>query len=736
MRTNPILDLAILPSGNNPDTAEQLARRAARSLWSVAAGGLLFLLGVGLSAPSPGRAAGMGAVAAPAPEAGAASGGLSQPAVPYDAASAEELRQNWPRFRGMDGGVSAVTNAPVSWDPTTGSNVLWKTPAPASGFGSPIVWGARVFFSGGDAIKREVDCLDARSGKVLWQQLVVDVPGSPTPVPEAPEGTGYAASTMATDGRRVYAFFGNGDLAALSMDGKLVWSKAFGAISNMYGHAASLATWRDRLFLQLDQGAEEDGKSMLYALDGQTGKVVWQRPRKVGSSWVSPIVIQAAGKAQIITLAVPWVMAYAPEDGAELWRADCLNDEVVPSPVFAGGLVMAAHPSQELVAIRPDGQGDVTKSGVVWRANENTPDIPSPVSNGELVFTVTSAGMLTCFDARTGAKQWEHNFDIGFRASPAMAGNRLYLFGEKGIAIVAGAGRGQFQEFFRADMDDAFDASPAFVDGRIFLRGRKFVWCLGSATTSLSVAGAAKSADVSAGTAPVLEKINPKDGAAMVYVPAGEFLMGSKEGEGCDWERPQRKVTLDGFYIYKYDVTVAQYRQFCAETKRAMPPEPNWKWQDNHPIVNVTWHDAAAYATWAGVKLPTEAQWEKAARGTDARVYSWGNRWAENTSIHSAGKTAPVGSCPAGTSPYGAFDLVGNVWQWCADWYDADYYATAPLVNPPGPATGTTRVLRGGSWGFNMPEYFRASYRNRCTPECKYPDYGFRCAYAEPPAKP
>ncbi|MGD1006382.1 MAG: PQQ-binding-like beta-propeller repeat protein, partial [Ignavibacteriaceae bacterium] len=105
---------------------------------------------------------------------------------------------------------------------------------------------------------------------------MVDVPGSPTPVPEAPEGTGYAASTMATDGRRVYAFFGNGDLAALSMDGKLVWSKAFGAISNMYGHAASLATWRDRLFLQLDQGAEEDGKSMLYALDGQTGKVVWQ----------------------------------------------------------------------------------------------------------------------------------------------------------------------------------------------------------------------------------------------------------------------------------------------------------------------------------------------------------------------------------------------------------------------------------------------------------------------------
>jgi len=472
-------------SEHNPDTAEHLVRRAARSRWPVAAGGLLFILGAGLCAPSPGRAAGMGALAAPAPEAGAASGGPSKPAAASDSATAEELRQNWPRFRGADGGVSAVSNAPVSWDTKTGSNILWKAPAPSSGFGSPIVWGNRVFFSGGDAIKREVDCLEARTGKVLWQQPVVDVPGSPTPVPEVPEGAGYAASTMATDGRRVYAFFGNGDLAALSMDGKPVWSKAFGAISNMFGHATSLAAWRDRLILQLDQGAEEDGKSMLYALDGQTGKVVWQRPRKAGSSWASPIVIEAAGRAQIITLAVPWVMAYAPEDGAELWRADCLNNQTAPSPIFAGGLVMAANPSQELVAIRPDGQGDVTKSNVVWRANENIPDITSPVSNGELVFTVASAGLLTCFDARTGAKQWEHDFDMGFRASPAIAGNRLYLFSEKGIAIVAGAGRGQFQELFRADMGDAFDASPAFVDGRIYLRGRKFIWCLGTAATPL-----------------------------------------------------------------------------------------------------------------------------------------------------------------------------------------------------------------------------------------------------------
>ena len=183
-------------------------------------------------------------------------------------------------------------------------------------------------------------------------------------------------------------------------------------------------------------------------------------------------------------------------------------------------------------------------------------------------------------------------------------------------------------------------------------------------------------------------------------------------------------------------MTVAQYRQFCTATKRDMPPEPSWKWQDTHPIVNVTWFDAKAYADWAGTALPTEAQWEKAARGTDGRLYAWGNKWSEDTSVHSVGKTAPVGSCPTGASPYGALDMTGNVWQWCADWYDPDYYATSPLTNPPGPETGTIRVLRGGSWGFNVTEFFRVTYRNRCSPGCKYGDYGFRCVSNEPPAKP
>jgi formylglycine-generating enzyme required for sulfatase activity len=228
--------------------------------------------------------------------------------------------------------------------------------------------------------------------------------------------------------------------------------------------------------------------------------------------------------------------------------------------------------------------------------------------------------------------------------------------------------------------------------------------------------------------------INPKDGAEMILIPAGEFIMGSdksKDGMAQDNEQPQRKVYLDGYYIYKYEVTVSQYRKFYQETKRQMMPlAPSWGWQDNHPVVNVTWDDAKAYCDWAGVQLPTEAQWEKAARGTDGRIYPWGNEWdnSKYNNINTGpGQTAPVGSYPQGASPYGVMDLAGNVWEWCADWYDGNYYASAPDRNPQGPASGALRLVRGGSW--NVDHYYaRAAARIGNDPYVRLNDRGFRCS--------
>ncbi len=207
--------------------------------------------------------------------------------------------------------------------------------------------------------------------------------------------------------------------------------------------------------------------------------------------------------------------------------------------------------------------------------------------------------------------------------------------------------------------------------------------------------------------------VNPKDGAEMVYVPAGEFIMGSDHG----WVdvRPQRKVYLDGYWMYKHEVTVAQYRKFCSETGRWMPEPPSWGWKEDHPIVNVSWHDAKAYADWAGVQLPTEAQWEKAARGTDGRGYPWGSKYDPSKALCFDDDfiwcTLPVGLFPESASPYDCRDMTGSVSQWCADWYEEDYYVRAPYRNPTGPQTGSWHSVRGAPWGISHPDGFRCACR-------------------------
>lgn len=467
---------AFLPNLLQPktDLLEKHSHAAALARWSVGIVAIVVAGGLGLIAatspkPLPSKPAEidkfLGVAAEPAAE---------------NPVSADEMRRNWARFLGSDGNgfAAASSNSPIKWDVKSGEGVAWKTPTPVQGFNSPIVWGKRVFFSGGDAKKREVICLDASTGQILWRQEVANVPGSPAIPPEIPESTGYAAPTMACDGHRVYVMFANGDVAGFTFEGKLVWSRSVGALKNPYGQANSLATWKNNLILQLDQGESEDGKSKLVSLDGRTGQPVWQKSRHAGASWSSPMVFETGGKAQVVLLSLPFASSYAATDGTELWKVDCLNGEVTPSPIFANGLVIVLSPSDKAVAIRPDGQGDVTKTHVAWTNEDSIPDITSPASNGDLVFMLSSSGMLTCLEAKNGKKAWEHDFEMECHASPTIAGSRVYIFGQKGTAVIFEAAR-EYKEVFRTELGDAFHASPAFVDNRIYLRGLTNVWCLG-----------------------------------------------------------------------------------------------------------------------------------------------------------------------------------------------------------------------------------------------------------------
>ena len=233
--------------------------------------------------------------------------------------------------------------------------------------------------------------------------------------------------------------------------------------------------------------------------------------------------------------------------------------------------------------------------------------------------------------------------------------------------------------------------------------------------------------------APAKLPTNPMPEMKMIHIPAGSFLMGTPDsytGAHSKNEHPQHTITLSAYTIGKYEVTVAQYRKFCKATGRQMPKEPSWGWKGNYPITHVTWNDASAFCKWAGGRLPTEAEWEKAARGTDGRIYPWGNTWDKNkcaTSGAALTSRAPVGSYPRGASPYGCQDMAGNVWEWCSDWYGKTYYETSPSRNPKGPSSGDSRVLRGGSWD-NTGNGTRCACRNYYYPSDYNYYLGFRLA--------
>jgi formylglycine-generating enzyme required for sulfatase activity len=244
--------------------------------------------------------------------------------------------------------------------------------------------------------------------------------------------------------------------------------------------------------------------------------------------------------------------------------------------------------------------------------------------------------------------------------------------------------------------------------------------------------------------------VTGKDGAPMVLIPEGPFLMGSNEG--LPNERPEHKTSLDAYYIDQFEITIKLFSKFLEETKHPAPP----LWEEdaegstaNRPAVGVSWFDAQAYCKWAGERLPTEAEWEKAARGTDGRRYPWGHmqpfvdiaNYNRGQWVSYAITLIPVdtlggmsvrhGTKEGGKSPYGLYHMAGNAAEWVADWYDREYYAKSPEKNPKGPAEGDRRVIRGGSWN-DPPSGLRASARIAAEPDFQDLTVGFRCAMDGP----
>ncbi|MEA3400249.1 MAG: PQQ-binding-like beta-propeller repeat protein, partial [Armatimonadota bacterium] len=405
------------------------------------------------------------------------------PGPPAGAAEPEltEYERNWPRFRGPHGSGHALPGEyPESWDGESGENIAWRAEVPLPGNSSPIVWSDRVFISGATEEKREVYAYDAETGELLWQREVVNELSELDEPPEVEEDTGFAAPTMATDGERVFAIFANGDVGAFDFDGEELWTRAMGPLENIYGHASSLTVFEDMLIVLLDQGGADDELSRLVALDVREGKRVWEVARPTPNSWTTPIVIESQGQPQLVTAADPWVIAYDPKTGDELWRADVLVGDVAPSPIYAGGYVIACSDGADLVAIRPDGEGDVTDTHVVWSTAGVMPDTASPVSDGTHVYTLISYGLLACYRLADGQEVWQEQLEgeKPFYASPTLVGDRLYILNGDGTMFIVATGS-QFEILSTASLGEASDSSPAFVNDSIFIRGEKHLFRIG-----------------------------------------------------------------------------------------------------------------------------------------------------------------------------------------------------------------------------------------------------------------
>jgi len=377
------------------------------------------------------------AVAACGRQGGCGSDGSSAPAS-----------QDWPAFRGPDGqGHSSERGLPIEWSESSNiewsesSNIAWKTRVPGLGWSSPVVSGGKVWVT--TAVEQRGISLrllgfDAATGRELVNVEVFQVVASRGDI--NPKNS-WASPTPIVDGDRVYVHFGADGTAAVTTTGTVLWKQRF-EYQSQHGAGGSPVVYGDLLIFSCD-GSDA---AFVVALDKQTGKVKWKTNRRfpADQAYTTPLVIRVGERDQLISVGAYRATAYDPLNGKEIWRvsyADGFSN--VPRPVFAHGLVYIATGFQQpsLLAVRPDGAGDVTKTHLAWKLGRGAPLTPSPIVVGDELYVVTDGGIASCLDARTGAPIWQQRLGGTYSASPVFAGGSIYFSAEQGVTTVIAAGK-------------------------------------------------------------------------------------------------------------------------------------------------------------------------------------------------------------------------------------------------------------------------------------------------------
>ena len=416
---------------------------------------------------------------------------------------------NWPQWRGPDGsGISTEKNLPSQWSPT--KNIKWKTPIEGRGHSSPIVWENKIFVTtaiegaevpGAKAAKHLIDnkdfvhpdsvganrkhtfkvvALNRDNGKILWETVAWEG----TPYDDRHRKSSYAASTPATDGKLVYAYFGSEGLYAYDFNGKLAWKADVGKLANLgMGTATSPILFENVVIVQADEDNGE--KSFIVAYDKTTGKEVWKTPRKVQISWSTPLLARSAKRTELIASGTESIIAYDPATGKELWTHKGVESNAIPSPVANNEMVylVAGYPAKIAMAIRLGQSGDLTGTpNVPWQYTKGTAYVPSPILYGDYLYLTTDRGILTCIDAKTGTVVYEGGripIPATFTASPVAFDGKILLTSEDGDTFMVKAGP-KHEIIGTNSIGEPVYASPAIADGRIYIRGEKNIYCIGT----------------------------------------------------------------------------------------------------------------------------------------------------------------------------------------------------------------------------------------------------------------
>jgi len=386
--------------------------------------------------------------------------------------------QNWPCFRGPAGdGTSTETNVPLKWDSVT--NVIWKVPVPGTGHSSPAIWNDRLFMTTAFIPSQEkvLLCYNIKDGKLLWQKTVLK--GT---FEKKHDNNSFASGTPATDGNLVYVSFLEMEkvfVAAYDFQGKQVWVQRPGTFSSPHGYSCSPVIYKDKVIIN----GNSQGDSFAAALNKSDGKVVWRVAHPNPShSFSTPIIRTMAGKTQLIFCGNREITSYNPDDGSRYWFVRGPSEDFCSSPVYneKSGLVIvsSAWPIRNIVAIKPDGKGDVTDSHVVWQSREGAFYVASPATTGDYLFTTMTSGKVYCMEAATGKIIWTEDLGLQYPSS-VIADGLVYMPNDQGIITVIKPGP-KFGYLAKNAIGERMNASPAISNGKIYLRGSKNLYCIGS----------------------------------------------------------------------------------------------------------------------------------------------------------------------------------------------------------------------------------------------------------------